>query len=404
MKEMIKMSSPKRKILLGLTGTVATTLYLKIVKQYQDAGFDVDIIMTEKAKYFLTYELIKLSPFSHHRVMNHQPYEQVVKPDNCLFIDDSAEYDNHHYRKGDEVLHIELKDKYSAFVVICSANTLAKIANGYCDNLLTSVARAWPSYKPFIIAPAMNTDMWNHPITIQHVHAFKNIDRLGYSTKASNHFVVNPQSKMLACGEEGIGALANIDDIVKKTKETLRWQNPFKSEILRFMKRITVPINPHPGAFGYKRKQSTHSGVDLYVASEGMEIRPFEPGIVISVEQFTGTALNTTWWNDTECVLIKGASGVICYGELSPLVKPGQEIKDKQVIGTTKRVIKEDRLHYEITGWSPVMLHVELYPYNVTKAVHGFCDKHLDPTDYILDIAVTMDDEISPVQYEHYKC
>lgn len=72
---------------------------------------------------------------------------------------------------GDEVLHIELRRWADAFVIApLSANTLAKLANGLCDNALTCTARAWdPSEAPLIAAPAMNTVMWEHPLTSQQI-------------------------------------------------------------------------------------------------------------------------------------------------------------------------------------------------------------------------------------------
>lgn len=82
--------------------------------------------------------------------------------------------------RGDPVVHIELKNLCD-LLMICplSANTLAKYANGISDNLLTNIVRAWPyekvmkegeNYewvlkKPVMVAPAMNTDMFEHPIT-----------------------------------------------------------------------------------------------------------------------------------------------------------------------------------------------------------------------------------------------
>ena len=80
-------------------------------------------------------------------------------------------------KRGDPVLHIEIRNAASLLVIApLSANTLAKISNGICDNLLTNVYRCWPYkqdktsgswsiYKPIIVAPAMNTQMYEHPIT-----------------------------------------------------------------------------------------------------------------------------------------------------------------------------------------------------------------------------------------------
>ena len=65
------------------------------------------------------------------------------------------------------MLHIELRKLASILIIApLSANTMGKIANGLCDNLLTCIARCWDLKRnPFIVAPAMNTMMYEHPIT-----------------------------------------------------------------------------------------------------------------------------------------------------------------------------------------------------------------------------------------------
>lgn len=72
---------------------------------------------------------------------------------------------------GDEVLHVELRRWADAYLIApLSANTLGKLANGLCDNMVTCTARAWdPANKPLVVAPAMNTFMWDHPLTSRHI-------------------------------------------------------------------------------------------------------------------------------------------------------------------------------------------------------------------------------------------
>ena len=93
--------------------------------------------------------------------------DQVLKPV-LLEFKDEDEWTAWTTR-DDNVLHIELR-KVSNILLIAplSANTMGKLANGLCDNLLTSVSRCWDvksKSKPFIVAPAMNTMMYEHPIT-----------------------------------------------------------------------------------------------------------------------------------------------------------------------------------------------------------------------------------------------
>ncbi|KAJ1910997.1 putative phosphopantothenoylcysteine decarboxylase [Tieghemiomyces parasiticus] len=116
--------------------------------------------------------------------------------------------------KGDPVIHIDLRKWADILVVVpLDANTLAKVANGLCDNLLTCVLRAWDFTKPCVVCPAMNTHMWDHPFTGKHLRVL--VDEL--------HFrVIPPISKLLACGDLGIGAMAEPVDIMAKVTEIIR--------------------------------------------------------------------------------------------------------------------------------------------------------------------------------------
>lgn len=84
------------------------------------------------------------------------------------------------------------------------ANSLAKAANGLCDNLLTCVLRAWDFSKPAIVCPAMNTAMWQHPTTSRHLEL---VASFGYA-------IVAPTEKTLMCGDVGVGAMADVESIV----------------------------------------------------------------------------------------------------------------------------------------------------------------------------------------------
>lgn len=135
---------------------------------------------------------------------------------------------------GDPVLHIDLRDWADVLVVApLSAHTLAKIANGLCDDTLTCVIRAWDfghgfrPGKPLLLAPAMNTAMWDHPLTqsqMQTIKGFWKISRpspaaeddgIGSKTKTKSGVqILAPQVKVLACGETGDGALAPVEAIL----------------------------------------------------------------------------------------------------------------------------------------------------------------------------------------------
>jgi phosphopantothenoylcysteine decarboxylase len=112
------------------------------------------------------------------------------------------------------------------------------MAQGLCDDTLSCVVRAWDfghgerPGKPLILAPAMNTAMWNHPITLRQltaIQSFWNVDR----TSSNQVKIVAPQVKTLACGEVGDGALASVDEILQIVKET----NEFDREAVGIVHR-----------------------------------------------------------------------------------------------------------------------------------------------------------------------
>lgn len=115
-----------------------------------------------------------------------------------------------------------------------------------------------------------------------------------------------------------------------------------------------IPVAPSVGSFGSIRKYDVHTGIDLYCKDEA-SVYAIENGVVINICDFTGIKANSPWWEDTKAILIKGKSGVILYGELSPLVGISDEVKEGNLIGKVKRVLKKDK------NKPMSMLHLELY-------------------------------------------
>lgn len=113
-------------------------------------------------------------------------------------------------RIGDPILHIELR-RWADIVLIapCSANTLAKLNAGICDDLLTSFMRALGKESKVILFPAMNTLMYLHPHTSRHL---RGMEELGYEVRG-------PIEKKLACGDLGVGAMVEWGEIVQGVVE-----------------------------------------------------------------------------------------------------------------------------------------------------------------------------------------
>uniref|UniRef100_A0A8D0BVQ5 Phosphopantothenoylcysteine decarboxylase n=1 Tax=Salvator merianae TaxID=96440 RepID=A0A8D0BVQ5_SALMN len=179
----------KTHVLVGVTGSVAALkLPLLVSELLKIPGLEVQVVTTQNAKHFYDPQEISVTLYS-----------------------DSDEWKLWKSRT-DPVLHIDLR-RWADLMLVAplDANTLAKIANGYCDNLLTCVIRAWDLSKPLLFCPAMNTAMWEHPITAQQV------ERL----KAFGYMEIPCIVKKLVCGDEGRGAMAEVPTIVEKVKEVL---------------------------------------------------------------------------------------------------------------------------------------------------------------------------------------
>lgn len=176
-------------ILLAASGSVASIKFATIAQSLAEWG-DVRAVCTQPALHFI---------------------DPRDLPAGVKLYTDKEEW-SAWSKLGDSVLHIELR-RWADILVITplSANTLAKIAGGLCDNLLTCIIRAWDFSRPLLVAPAMNTFMWNSPFTQRHL---AEIDALGVQ-------LVPPVSKRLACGDIGNGAMAEPATIEACVREAL---------------------------------------------------------------------------------------------------------------------------------------------------------------------------------------
>jgi phosphopantothenoylcysteine decarboxylase len=193
-------------VLLGATGSVAAVRVPDLYARLTAAGHAVKIVATDAATYFFDPD-----PLRHALTL------------------DADEWPGERYARGDRVLHVDLRNWADVFVIApLDANTLAKLAVGLCDNCLTCVWRAWDPAKPVVLAPAMNTLMWEHPFTRKHLRTvaadFGAADLpagLGeealvraINERASGLRIVGPISKQLACGDVGVGAMAEVPEVV----------------------------------------------------------------------------------------------------------------------------------------------------------------------------------------------
>jgi phosphopantothenoylcysteine decarboxylase len=204
------------RVLLGVTGSVAAIRTPALFNALRQSGHQVRVIATHAALYF--FDPAVLDPDHPGR----NPAVVTIDADEWPGRDEGQQY-----RRDDTVLHIELRRWADLFVIApLDANTLAKLANGLADNCLTCAWRAWDVTRPIILAPAMNTLMWEHPLTARHLRQLAAdatgqtpppLDNEQFIAWTNDHsttlHIVAPISKRLACGDVGAGAMAEVETI-----------------------------------------------------------------------------------------------------------------------------------------------------------------------------------------------
>jgi phosphopantothenoylcysteine decarboxylase len=196
------------KLLWGITGSVATVKLPQIIQQLKSdpmVRYDIKVVMTNHGRKML----LEGATERYYQEKTGSSFSEILQ--SIEIFEDKDEWKESYVVGTDPVLHIELR-KWSDVMVIAplSANTLAKLANGICDNLLTCIARAWDVNKPMLLAPAMNTMMWDHPYTMKHLQQLQ--------TDLKYIHVIQPIVKTLACNDTGKGAMADVKDIIDEMK------------------------------------------------------------------------------------------------------------------------------------------------------------------------------------------
>lgn len=211
-------------VLLGVTGSVAAIKTPELFHLLRAAGHQVRVVATQAALYF--FDPLELDPSRPQR----NPSVVVLDEDEW-----PGRADGSKYQRTDDVLHIELR-RWADLLLVAplDANTLAKLAAGLADNCLTCVWRAWEPARPVVLAPAMNTLMWQHPLTARHLRQLAadagaaaneqlTLDELveWINRRGARLRIVPPQNKLLACGDVGVGALAPLEQIVAVVQQLL---------------------------------------------------------------------------------------------------------------------------------------------------------------------------------------
>lgn len=183
-------SLTSRRIVVGVTGGIACYKSAALVSRLVQGGAEVTVLMTEAATRFvgpLTFESLSGRP------VHTSQWEQVESHDSQ---------------------HVALARSADLMVIApASANTIAKLAAGMCDNVVTTIACALPEGTPLLLAPAMNVQMWENAITQRNIRALTELRRTG---------LVGPEEGWQACRTLGVGRMSEPEAIVEAIAEALK--------------------------------------------------------------------------------------------------------------------------------------------------------------------------------------
>ena len=174
-------------VVLGVTGGIAAYKSCEVVSRLRKLGAAVHVIMTKNACQFV-------APLTFETLSNHPCVTDTFdRPERW------------------EVEHVALAKKADLFLIApATANIMAKLAHGIADDMLSTTVLA--TRARVLLAPAMNTGMWENAATQENLRILLN----------RGMTAIGPEGGLLACGDVGRGALANVDDIIAAAEEYLK--------------------------------------------------------------------------------------------------------------------------------------------------------------------------------------
>ena len=236
-------------IVLGVTGSIAAYKIANLASMLVKLNADVHVIMTQNATHFIT-------PMTFETLTNNK----------CIVdtFDRNFNFD---------VKHVSLAKRGDLFLVApCTANVIGKVANGICDDMLTTTIMA--TKAPVLFSPAMNTGMWENPVLQDNL---KKLQHYGYH-------VIEPVVGRLACGDTGSGKMPSEETLLEHILLHLAREKDLKGKRLLITAGPTQeaidPVrfisNRSSGKMGYAlAKMAVLRGAQVTLVSGPVSIAPF---------------------------------------------------------------------------------------------------------------------------------
>lgn len=270
-------------VVIGVTGGIAVYKALDVISALRKKDIEVHVIMTESASKFV----------------NPLTFQSISQ--NMVVTDMFAE------PKAWEIQHISLAQKADLMLIApATANVIGKISNGIADDMLSTTVMA--TKAKVLIAPAMNTNMYQNPIVQNNISKLKDF---GYK-------FIEPASGRLACGDIGIGKLADVNTIVERVIEELedKEQDLLGKKVLVSAGPTIAPIDPvryitnrSTGKMGYAiSKEARDRGAEVILVSGPTNLEPPKNVKIINIktnEEMKKEILQNFKWAD---IVIKSAA------------------------------------------------------------------------------------------------
>lgn len=271
-------------VVIGVTGGIAVYKALDVISALRKKDIEVHVIMTESATKFV----------------NPLTFQSISQ--NMVVTDMFAE------PKAWEIQHISLAQKADLMLIApATANIIGKVANGIADDMLSTTIMAASKAK-VIFASAMNTNMYQNKIVQNNIEKLKNFD----------YDFIEPASGRLACGDVGIGKLADVNTIVEKVLSELndKKKDLEGKKVLISAGPTIAPIDPvryitnrSTGKMGYSiAKEAKDRGAEVVLVSGPTNLNPPKDVKIINIktnEEMKNEILKYFDWAD---IVIKSAA------------------------------------------------------------------------------------------------
>lgn len=242
---------------LGVTGGIAAYKAAELIRVFQEKGLEVQVVMTGSARRFIAP--LTFASLSGRKVITETFGGPAGEPN----VESAIE-------------HIAIAQNIDVLVIApATANVIAKIAHGISNDFLTTLCLA--TKAPILVAPAMNVNMWENPVTQQNVEALR----------ARGVRIIEPDEGYLACGMTGAGRLASVESIARAVFETLGLRDELRAErVLVTAGRTEEPVdvvrylsNRSSGKMGYALAEaSRRRGASVCLVSGPTSLEP-PPGM-----------------------------------------------------------------------------------------------------------------------------